>query len=804
MDSNNGTSPDNQTAGNVTGESDELIYHAHPLTGNPLFVSSAVEKMFGFTPEEWLKDEKLWERMIHPDDRLRIFREFEEARTRIKDTCFIYRILKRDGTIRWIEDHITWEKDQDGNPVQITGRMYDIIQRREKEVRKEREHSLLRAVNRLFTETLTSRTDEEVAQSALAAAKELTGSRSGFVARSDDGRFLVIATSGEEWKVAETPHLLRDVMEEWLKSLGIWERILTERTSLIINQFALHFHLEMPQGHPPVISLLAVPLTREEEVYGMIVLADKKEGYDLWDQEAVESFAAVLTETLMRKKIEHELTIKDKAIESSMDGIAIADSKGVITYANPSFVTMWGYETAEEVIGKAVLDFWKNTQRAQRAVEETIKKGMYVGELRAKRKDGSEFETRFSARAVEDENDNILCIMGIFEDITLRKQTELARRKLLYGLRERIKELRCLYTIGEMTREKDTTIDELLERIVRIMPKAFQHPRVTAVRIVLEDLEYETPGFRETKWLLKKPIVVDGKPKGSVEVCYVKEKPLWDGSPFLEEEDLVVRSVANRVASFLERMRAEARVRTYYAQLEKEVEERTRELREAQEELVRKEKLAVMGQLAGSVGHELRNPLSVIGNSAYFLKMKLDPADKIIRKHLDIIEENVLKTNNIISGLLGFSKTGVPLLVKTDINKEIVTVLSGIEIPGTITTETILNETLPTVSVDVDQMQRAILNLILNAIQSMPDGGTLKIQTAQEKGGIRISIQDTGKGISKENLDKIFEPLFTTKPKGIGLGLVIVKNIIEGHGGSIHVKSEVGKGTTFTISLPVQ
>lgn len=804
MDVDNGMSPDSRTAGSVAEESDELVYHAHPLTGNPLFVNAAAEKMFGFAHEEWLKDEKLWERRIHPDDRIRVLKEFEEARRRIKDTCFVYRILTRDGIVRWVEDHITWEKDQEGNPVQIKGRMYDIIHRREEDVRKEREHALLRAVNRLFTETLTYRTDEEVAQSALAAAKELTGSRSGFVARPADEKSLVIATSGEEWKSAETPHLLRDVMEEGLKSLGIWERILTERKPLIINHFALHFHLEMPDGHPPVISLLAVPLSGEEEVCGMIVLADKEGGYDLWDQEAVESFAAVLTETLMRKEIERELTIKDKAIESSMDGIAMADSKGVLTYANPSFVSMWGFETAEEVTGKAILDFWKNKQRTQRAVEETIKKGKYLGELTAKRKDGSEFETRFSARAVEDENNNILCIMAIFEDITLRKQTESVRKKLLRGLKERIKELRCLYTIGEMTREKDTTIDELLERIVSIVPKAFQYPSVTAVQIVLEDLKYETRDFRETEWLLKELIVVDGEPKGWVEVCYLKKKPPCDEGPFLEEEGLVVRSLANRIASFVERVRAEERLRTYSIQLEKEVEERTRELREAQEELIRKEKLAVMGQLAGSVGHELRNPLSVIGNSAYFLKMKLDPANDIIRKHLDIIEENILRTNNIISELLGFSKTGTLFLAQTDINSDIVTVLSSVEIPESITVETVLNETLPTVSVDVDQIRRAILNLILNAIQSMPEGGTLKIQTAQEKGAIHITIQDSGQGIPEENLDKIFEPLFTTKPKGIGLGLVVVKNIVERHQGSIQVQSEVGKGTTFTILLPAQ
>ncbi|MBU7035465.1 MAG: PAS domain-containing protein [Theionarchaea archaeon] len=804
MDPDSRVSYDRPATGNVTGESYGLIYHAHPLTGNPLFVSSEVENIFGFTPDEWLTDERLWKKRIHPDDRKRVSREFEDAKIRIEDTFFVYRILTRDGSVRWVEDHIKWEKDEKGKPIKIKGKMYTIFQRREEEAGKEREHALTRAVNRLLTETLSCRSDEEVARSALATAQELTGSKSGFVARPADENLLVVAASGEEWKSAEIPRLRLNLMEEWLKSLGVWEKILTVKKPLIINHFEHHFHLEMPPGHPPVASLLAVPLSGEEEVYGTIVLADKEGGYDLCDQEAVESFAAVLTEALTRKEIEQELIIKDKAIESSLDGIAIADFKGILTYVNPSFLSMWRFETAQEVIGKAAVGFWKSKQRAQEALEETIKMGESTGELTARRKDGSEFETRFSARAVRDESMNIICIMAVFEDITLRKQTELARKKLLRGLRERVKELRCLYTIGELTREKDTAIDELLERIVNILPMAFQYPSKTGVRIVFEDFIFETPNFRETEWSLKESIVVDRETRGSVEVCCLKERPQSDKSPFLEEEGIVVRSVVNRVASFVERRRAEERLRTYSTQLEKEVKERTRELREAQEELVRKEKLAVMGQLAGSVGHELRNPLSVIGNSAYFIKMKLDPENELIRKHLDIIQENVLRTNNIISELLGFSRTGTPFLAKTDINTDIVTILSSVEIPETITVETALDVTLPPVSADVDQLQRAILNLILNAIQSMPEGGTLKIETYLEDGAIHIAVQDTGQGIPEENRDRVFEPLFTTRAKGIGLGLAIVKSIVEGHQGSIQVQSEIGKGTTFDISLPVQ
>ena len=252
------------------------------------------------------------------------------------------------------------------------------------------------------------------------------------------------------------------------------------------------------------------------------------------------------------------------------------------------------------------------------------------------------------------------------------------------------------------------------------------------------------------------------------------------------------------------RRRAEKALKEYSERLEKMVEERTRKLREAQEELIRKEKLAVIGLLAGSVGHELRNPLGVISNSVYYLNRKLKEADEKIKKHLNILRKEVQRGNTIISQLMDFSRMQPPSLVKGDVNSIVKDALGEIKLPENIAFEWQLDENLPRVQLDPDQIGRVCQNIISNAIQAMAEGGRLKIKTRARADFIKIIFQDSGVGIPQENLQKIFEPLFTTRAKGIGLGLAIVKSLVEGHKGKIEVESEVGKGTRFTVKLPFQ
>ena len=218
---------------------------------------------------------------------------------------------------------------------------------------------------------------------------------------------------------------------------------------------------------------------------------------------------------------------------------------------------------------------------------------------------------------------------------------------------------------------------------------------------------------------------------------------------------------------------------------------------------MRSQRLAAIGQLAGSVSHELRNPLSVLRSSSYYLRTQLPDANPKIAKHLNIIEQEIASANKIITDLLDFSRTKPPTLQHTYLNYLIEEALSRIEVPSTVTVKLELREGLPALKADTFQLEQVLGNLLTNAIQAMPEGGTLTVGTDRLDGRLIATVRDTGAGIRPENLEQVFEPLFTTKARGIGLGLAICKTLIENHGGTISVESAVGEGTTFTLSLPL-
>jgi signal transduction histidine kinase len=253
----------------------------------------------------------------------------------------------------------------------------------------------------------------------------------------------------------------------------------------------------------------------------------------------------------------------------------------------------------------------------------------------------------------------------------------------------------------------------------------------------------------------------------------------------------------------------------------RELEKRTGELLEIQEELVRNEKLAVLGRLAGSVGHELRNPLGVMNNAVYFLKILMAEGDERVKEYLDIVKREIDNSQRIINDLLDFARARAPqkktVMVRNLVEKSLERCLFPenveimVDIPGS----------LPDLEVDPLQMEQVLQNLITNAVQAMPDGGPLRVSARkvrrkrnEERGTeeqdlepdadfIEISVTDSGEGIPPENMKKLFQPLFTTKARGIGLGLTVCKNLTEANSGRIEVESESGKGTTITIILPI-
>jgi two-component system sensor histidine kinase HydH len=236
------------------------------------------------------------------------------------------------------------------------------------------------------------------------------------------------------------------------------------------------------------------------------------------------------------------------------------------------------------------------------------------------------------------------------------------------------------------------------------------------------------------------------------------------------------------------------------------------ELHRSQEILVRAEKLAAVGQLAASVSHELRNPLAAVRNASTYLNKRLsDPKlfangtpDAKVPQFLGIIDRELGACSKIISDLLDFARTRAVSLQPCPLRPLVDEAISVIP-PSDVTVKNDVPEDLAVPKLDRDQFRQILINLTQNAVEAIPKDRKGEVRVFAEGGGSlpwRISITDNGDGISKEALAKIFEPLFTTKVKGTGLGLAVVMNTVKAHKGNIEAQSEVGKGTCFTITLP--
>jgi len=224
-----------------------------------------------------------------------------------------------------------------------------------------------------------------------------------------------------------------------------------------------------------------------------------------------------------------------------------------------------------------------------------------------------------------------------------------------------------------------------------------------------------------------------------------------------------------------------------------------------QERRIHTKTMELIEHIARGLGHELRNPLGAIKNVAYFLNMTLKNPESETKEAIEILERNVLKSERIIGHLLLFVNQKKPHWKKTDVNEVLKKALSRTRAPANVEIVSNLKGTLPVLLADPDQLNHVFENLILNAVQAMPKGGRLLVESkVPRQNCVVVSFTDTGVGISKKLLQKLFDPLFTTKAKAIGLGLAITQILVERHGGRIEVESEVGKGSVFKVSLPVR
>ncbi|ODS34418.1 MAG: two-component sensor kinase [Candidatus Scalindua rubra] len=286
------------------------------------------------------------------------------------------------------------------------------------------------------------------------------------------------------------------------------------------------------------------------------------------------------------------------------------------------------------------------------------------------------------------------------------------------------------------------------------------------------------------------PLIAKNEPTGVIvaDNAYTRE-------PISEDRVNTLTMFANQAALAIEN-----------AETYKRLEDKINQLTETQQRLIRSEKLAAIGSMSSYIAHEIRNPLVTIGGFAKFLS-SFDFTDSKIKTNIDIIIEEVKRLEKILNNITDFSRPSTP----EKVNVQICEIIEN----TCILMENYLQEKhinlhkdfesdIPQIFVDPIQMKQVFLNILMNAVESMPDGGDLDVKIKSANESIEIDVIDNGKGIPQESLQNIFYPFFTTKPNGTGVGLAVSLKIIEDHGGNIDVKSKYGKGTTISLTLPIK
>jgi PAS domain S-box-containing protein len=263
-------------------------------------------------------------------------------------------------------------------------------------------------------------------------------------------------------------------------------------------------------------------------------------------------------------------------------------------------------------------------------------------------------------------------------------------------------------------------------------------------------------------------------------------------------------AVALESARLFEQLeKARNQIKEYAGQLEKKVEERSRELVDAQEKLLKAQRLATIGEVSAQVGHDLRNPLTAINTNLYYLHNVLPRKQKDkVDATLSSMQNAIFHANRIVEDLLEYSRTAALKKTRLVLNSVVTSSLNSVLIPKNVEVSVDLAEGAE-LDGDGTRLMRVFQNLVSNAVDAMPDGGYLTVASKVADGRATVEVSDTGAGIREENLALLFTPFFTTKSKGLGLGLAICKRLVEAHEGKIDVRSRVGEGTTISVTLPL-
>jgi two-component system NtrC family sensor kinase len=377
-----------------------------------------------------------------------------------------------------------------------------------------------------------------------------------------------------------------------------------------------------------------------------------------------------------------------------------------------------------------------------------------------------------------------------FEGVAQNAGVAIADRRTYWKLGERVKEMTCLYGIAEVASRPGISSGEVFQEIVRLLPPAMQYPDITVGRIEIDGVVYATEEGEDAPYKLSADIVVNDEERGTVEVRYKEAKLDYEPGIFLQEEQSLIDAIARQIGLIIENRQAE--------------EERAR----LREQLRHADRLATIGQLAAGVAHELNEPLEIILAFSELVTGRTDVPEQMARDLNKILTAS-LQAREIVRKLLLFARQ-VPTIKSSvdlsEITSEAVSFLEPRFARENVDCVLDLAEGMPELTADPSQLYQVVVNLVVNAVQAMPGGGTLTVSTRFDEENVFLAVEDTGEGMSGDVKKSVFLPFFTTKEvgQGTGLGLPVVHGIVTAHGGSVAVESEPGRGARFEVKLPLR
>jgi len=714
-------------------------------SGKLVYVSPSCERITGYRADEFMEDPKLLTKIIHPKDKAIVIPHFDLINSEVSHD-FDFRIITRNGETRWISHACQAVFDSEGNWSGRRASNRDITERKQNEEKMRKLNRTLRAISN-SNQALMRATDEVLfLQEACRIIAEDCGYKMVWVGLAEDDEaksVKPVAHYGFEKRYLD---VLKITWADTERGRGPTGRaIRTGQPQLCENMQAdpafMPWREEaLKHGYA---SSIALPLKSDSTVFGALTM------YSAEANSCSEDEVKLLTE--LANDFAHGVMMLRLRAEQEKAQVEIRRQQDEL------FDTLKASQSRQFEISalleasKAVL-IHRDFNKSARAIFDSCKNllGATAGYVALLSKNGKENEVLFL------DSGGLPCTVDPSLPMPIR------------GLRAEA------YRTGKVVCSNDFSDSEW----VKLMPK----------------------GHVELKNVLFAPLIIDKKTVG---VMGLANKP----EPFTERDMQMaaafgeVASVALMNSQMLEKLeKNEALLKVHAEHLEELVEERTRQLKDA-------ERLAAIGATAGMVGHDIRNPLQALMSDVFLLKSDLSVVPEgeekeDMRESIDGLEKNVEYINKIVQDLQDYAKPLMPAIQETRLDELCEECTLKGRIPENIEASCEVAEDAKKLATDSAMLMRILSNLVSNAVQAMPQGGRIFVRAYRDSGYVVITVHDTGIGIPEEFRPRLFTPLFTTKSKGQGFGLAVVKRMTEALGGTVTFESQSNEGTTFIVRLP--